>query len=252
MLLILLTSFFISSKFSPSADLLFNGTIVFYPQHQDDETLWSGPAILKALEQCGPENVYIVLVSDGSGIKILNTGEYSNLNRYQKFQIRNTEFKGALNALGVNKENIIFLNELDSNDDLDFDNMKKIALSFEENFLNVTHIAHSYELDWHEQHLSNGNIIKQLYDNNQINNALFFTRPKYEKYIPNQEKIIITTENNSYKKLKNACYYYKKIDILKGLHGIGYQSDHKSFDKLLSINKSILHTPNVSTTIIDK
>ena len=45
----------------------FNQNVVFYPQHQDDEVLWGGSAILRAIETCGKDNVYVVLVSDGLG-----------------------------------------------------------------------------------------------------------------------------------------------------------------------------------------
>ena len=47
----------------------FGDTVVFYPQHEDDETLWAGSAILEAIKERGADNVYVVLVSYGTGIK---------------------------------------------------------------------------------------------------------------------------------------------------------------------------------------
>ena len=40
---------------------IFNDKVVFYSQHQDDETIFAGSAIIDAVEAVGAENVYIVL-----------------------------------------------------------------------------------------------------------------------------------------------------------------------------------------------
>ncbi|EPZ59111.1 hypothetical protein H477_1864 [[Clostridium] sordellii ATCC 9714] len=54
----------------------FKDHVVFYPQHQDDEVLWGGTAIVDAIKECGADNVYVVLVSDDLELmylsKILN------------------------------------------------------------------------------------------------------------------------------------------------------------------------------------
>ena len=43
----------------------------------------------------------------------------------------------------------------------------------------------------------------------------------------------------------NFTFTGKLIDENMQREGIGYQSDHKSFEKLMNKNRSILHTPNV-------
>ena len=47
------------------------------------------------------------------------------------------------------------------------------------------------------------------------------------------------------KVIKKACMAYKIIDEKSKREGIGYKSDHKSFEDLMIKNRSILHTPNV-------
>ena len=54
------------------------------------------------------------------------------------------------------------------------------------------------------------------------------------------EKYKITTNESKYIKASD-----KLIDENMQREGIGYQSDHKSFEKLMNKNRSILHTPNV-------
>ena len=45
--------------------------------------------------------------------------------------------------------------------------------------------------------------------------------------------------------LKKLSMAYKIIDEKSKREGIGYKSDHKSFEDLMIKNRSILHTPNV-------
>ena len=85
----------------------FGDTVVFYPQHEDDETLWAGSAILEAIKERGADNVYVVLVSYGTGIKVFKDEKYSNLSNQEKYEYREREFLDAVKELGVKKENII-------------------------------------------------------------------------------------------------------------------------------------------------
>lgn len=92
----------------------FKSNAVFYPQHQDDEVLWGGSAIVNAIKQCGTDNVYVVLVSDGSGVNVFRANtKFRNLTRKQKEELRNNEFKSALKELGVKQQNIIILADID-------------------------------------------------------------------------------------------------------------------------------------------
>ena len=109
----------------------FNQNVVFYPQHQDDEVLWGGSAILRAIETCGRDNVYVVLVSDGLGVNVFKDEAYKNMTKEQKKEIRDKEFKAALRQLGVKEKNIILLSDIDKDSKNRFELMKKIILEFE-------------------------------------------------------------------------------------------------------------------------
>ncbi|MDY5212993.1 PIG-L family deacetylase [Intestinibacter sp.] len=224
----------------------FGDTVVFYPQHEDDETLWASSAILEAIKERGADNVYIVLVSYGTGIKVLKNEKYNKLSNMEKYEYREREFLDAVKQLGIKQENIILLPRLNDSDSTSFELMERTALNFERRFKNVTHVAHTYKYDWHLQHLKNGAVIQSLYNSGKIKHALYFIKPQYEKYIPAQEKIIYKSKTPTEKnKIKNACMAYKLIDANMQREGIGYKSDHKSFEKLMNKNRSILHTPNI-------
>lgn len=242
-LLLIVVSICIAFSFTYNDN--FSDIVVFYPQHEDDETLWASSAILEAINHKGKENVYIVLVSDGRGISVFDKKKYMNLTEKEKYNLRKREFLAALKDLGVKRENIILLPEISSKEDK-FTLMRKTALNFEHKYKNVTHIAHSYIYDSHSEHLKNGQVIQQLYKEKKIKHALYYVKPQYENYIDNDKKIVYKTRDKyEREKIKRACIEYKFIDENQKREGIGYQSDHKSFDRLVIINKSILHTPNV-------
>ena len=46
-------------------------------------------------------------------------------------------------------------------------------------------------------------------------------------------------------RIKKACMAYKIIDEKSKREGIGYKSDHKSFEDLMIKHRSLLHTPTV-------
>ena len=227
----------------------FNDYVVFYPQHQDDEVLWAGSAIVDAINEKGKDNVFVVQVSNGSGISVFNKDEkYKNLTRQEKTDIRNREFLASVEKLGVKKENVIILSSKTKSDTTDFNLMEKTALEFENKYKNVTHVAHTYKLDNHLQHLKNGAVIQSLYNAGKIKDVKYFVKPRFESDIPFGEKIVYKSESKSdYEKVKSACEQYKLIDESINREGIGYKSDHKSFDKLIMDHSApaILHTPSI-------
>ena len=213
----------------------FKDHVVFYPQHQDDEVLWAGSAIVKALKECGEDNVYVVLVSDGSGVNVFNSMRFKNLSRKEKQNLRDAEFKAALKDLGVKNSNIIILPNIDKKVGSHFELLEKVMLGFENKFnSNVTHIAHHYEYDDHPMHRKNGLVLKNLKDENKIKDCLYFIKPKYIKDVPAKYRVIYTADNKlEYNKIERACNEYKLIDVDNKRFGIGYISAHSYFDHLL-------------------
>ena len=69
-----------------NGDTKFKDNVVFYAQHQDDETLfWASAAILEAINEVGVDNVYVVQISYGTGIKIFNKEEtFKNMGQMEK------------------------------------------------------------------------------------------------------------------------------------------------------------------------
>ena len=214
----------------------FKNHVVFYPQHQDDEILWAGSAIISAINQCGNNNVYIVLVSDGSGVNVFNTNKkLKELSLKEKVEFRNNEFKAALNQIGIKKENIIILSDIDNTKGSHYDLMEKIMLEFENRFDSITHIAHHYEFDDHIMHRKNGQVLKKLYKSHKIKDAMYFIKPKYKEDIKPKYRVIYEVDNkNDYEKIKRACYEYKIVDEKNNRFGIGYTSSHNYFDYLLN------------------
>ncbi|MCC0651113.1 MULTISPECIES: PIG-L family deacetylase [unclassified Clostridioides] len=215
----------------------FKSNAVFYPQHQDDEVLWGGSAIVNAIKQCGTDNVYVVLVSDGSGVNVFRANtKFRNLTRKQKEELRNNEFKSALKELGVKQQNIIILADIDKKEGTHYKLMEKTILDFEHKFKgDVTHIAHHYKYDDHIMHRKNGAVLKKLKRERKIKDDLYFIKPKYVRYIPRNERAIYKATNfNDYSKVKSACYEYKVVNSKRKMYGIGYISAHSYFENLLN------------------
>ncbi|WP_052356815.1 PIG-L deacetylase family protein [[Clostridium] dakarense] len=243
-LLILIIGFIVWNKISSNSvpkyeanyNRKFKSHVVFYPQHQDDEVLWGASAIAKAINEVGKDNVYVVLVSDGSGVNVFkNNKKFKNLTREEKKELRNNEFRDALKELGVKKENIRILADIDGKLGTHYDLMEKTILDFEKNLGSVTHIAHHYKYDDHIMHRKNGQVLKKLSDENKVKDALYFIKPQYRKDIPMDKKVIYEANNQKmYDKVKKACYEYKVVDEKKKKFGIGYTSAHSYFDRLLS------------------
>ncbi|NKN26456.1 PIG-L family deacetylase, partial [Clostridioides difficile] len=77
----------------------FKDYVVFYVQHQDDEVLWAGSAIVNAIKERGKNHVFVVLVSTGCGISVFDKyKKYENLTNIQKSEYRNREFLASLNS----------------------------------------------------------------------------------------------------------------------------------------------------------
>ncbi len=210
----------------------FKQHVVFYPQHQDDEVLWGGSAIIKAIEERGANNVYVVLVSDGSGVNVFaRNPRFKGLSR--KETLRNNEFKAALSELGVKDKNIIILADDDNKSGTHYELMEKTMLKFENELGSVTHVAHHYKYDDHIMHRKNGEVLKRLNDEHKIKDARYFMKPKYVKDIPEDKREYYKSETEDERdRVKKAMDQYKVIDENRGKLGIGYTSAHSYFDHL--------------------
>lgn len=218
--------------------------IVFYVQHQDDEILFAGSSIITAIKTVGKDNVHVVLVSDGSGTGVFKTERYTSLEKQEKSQLRTNEFNSSLETLGINMKNVIYLNQPEDN--VILDSLKETVLNFENKYKCITHITHSYKYDVHPQHLATGNLIYNLYKDNQIKEVKFFTLAKYMGDI-NQDIVIENTVDNEEDRLKilNACHQYRVDNKDMVREGVGYKSVSSMFDILTSDEKakSYLHLP---------
>ena len=224
----------------------FKANVVFYPQHQDDEVLWGGSAIRRAINTRGADHVFIVLVSDGSGVNVFKDKIYKNISRKEKEELRNKEFYAALYDLGIKKENIFILPDMDNKKSVHFDLMREMALKFEEKYKSVTHVAHTYKYDDHIMHRKNGKVIYNLYKDEKIKDVMFYLKPRYMKKIPLDKRVIYkATDYGDYQSIINACNEYRVIDKEKNRKGIGYISAHSHFDQLLDDPEltSVLHLP---------
>ena len=212
----------------------FKQHVVFYPQHQDDEILWGVSAITKAIEERGADNVYVVLVSDGSGVNVFaRNPRFKGISRKEKETLRNNEFKAALSELGVKEKNIIILADDDNKSVTHYELMEKTMLKFEQELGSVTHIAHHYKYDDHIMHRKNGEVLKRLSDEHKIKDARYFMKPKYIKYIPEDKREYYKSETEAERdRAKKAMDQYKVIDENRGKLGIGYTSAHSYFDYL--------------------
>jgi len=223
---------------------MFNDTVVFYSQHQDDETLFAGSAIVDAIEAVGKENVYMVLITDGNESGVFSSSRYSNLTLKQKIQLRNNEFNAAVNRLGILKENIIYLNQPENaiNENVVRDHM----LDFETNFGSVTHITHTYQYDYHEQHLTTGRLLYSLYNEGLISDCRFFARKEFIHDRTNKFLVESVADNiDERNKVLGAIDEYKLDNGDMVREGIGYKSVKRLFDQLYSdkLVTSYLHYP---------
>lgn len=225
---------------------LFGDTVVFYTQHQDDETLFAGSTIVDAIEAVGKENVYVVLITDGTGSEVFNWSRYKDISNETKIALRTNEFKASLSQLGVLENNIMLLGQPENNID------KNVIVNtidyFESNFTNVTHITHSYKYDTHPQHLATGELLNNLYINGFIKDCRFFIPPSELNKIPQTDLIESVSDNiNERNKVLNACneYILDNKDMVR--EGIGFKSVPGLFRNLTSDPKvsSYLHLSGI-------
>lgn len=225
---------------------LYGDTVVFYAQHQDDETLFAGSAIVDAIKSVGVENVHIVLVTDGDASNVFTFERYKDLSYEEKVALRYNEFKAATGKLGVNLDNVVFLKQPENQTDDKL--LKDTILYFENNYSNVTHITHSYKYENHNQHMHTGSIVNNLYKEGLISDCRFLATEDKASNIQRKYLIESVADNSLEKQaVLDACNEYKldNQDMIR--EGIGYKSVKSLFDKLMSNPKlsSYLHESGI-------
>lgn len=229
---------------SQAKSYIYGDAVVFYSQHQDDETLFAGSAIVDAIASVGKENVYIVLVTDGTQTAVFNNPRYINLTREEKATLRNNEFIAACTKLGIDPNNIRFLNEPDEN--CKFGNLSATVLDFEKRYDNVTHVAHSYIYDINVQHMQSGKIIYDLFKQGLIDDVRFFARRDQGYKIPLEYLIEAVSDNEEErKKVVQAIDEYRTDNGDMVREAVAFKSVESLFRVLLDSPKvnSYLHEP---------
>ena len=223
---------------------IYGDKVVFYTQHQDDETLFAGSAIVDAIQSVGKENVYIVLFTKGNRTAVFDKDRYKNLNADERATLRNNEFDAAVSKLGIVNKNIIKLNQNEY--DINYKELSMVIEEFENNFGSVTHIAHSYKYDAHTEHMQTGQVIYDLYNQGIIKDVRFFAGYNQGEKIPDDYLIQSVSDNEEERRIVlDACNEYKidNKDMIR--EGIGYKSVPAMFNALENDKKTInyLHKP---------
>lgn len=128
-------------------ELKTNQKILIISPHPDDEIINTGGLIQKALEN--NNNVKIILVTDG--------------NKHKLGKLRINQFKKATSFLGINEENLVFLNLKDGGlQNIPYTNLKNLLLNNISNF-NPDLIIYPSFYDKHPDHKIIGKIIEESY-----------------------------------------------------------------------------------------
>ncbi|PFG39221.1 GlcNAc-PI de-N-acetylase [Georgenia soli] len=226
--------------------------VVFYPEHPDDETLLGASAIRAALAQKGPENVYVVLVSQGRGVATLLPGPaLAGMTPAEIGARRAQEFRRATRALGLAASHVTVLPDVRPGPADNLAEMRATALRFERSEAlagrSVTHVAHTYAFDANPMHRANGRVLKRLSDAGLVHDALFWVDPFGDVTARRglwRFQALTTTDARA---VRAALEAYRRADPRSGLDAIGYRSAPWHFVLLASDRylTSYLHTAAV-------
>ncbi|MEI6681642.1 MAG: PIG-L family deacetylase [Bacteroidota bacterium] len=209
-----------------------NSTYFFSP-HPDDETLACGGTIIQRLSQ--GYNVKIIVMTDGSKSHSANFKMFSNPSPKELADIRKQETKNAVSILGVNPENIFFLEAEDGNlinvQESMISNVKALLANEIEN---ISEIFLPHENDYHTDHIATNKIVLKAIKGLIISPTLYF----YQVYPSNEQS------NNFDLGTKI------QIDILDFLPlKVNAINQYKSQIQLLSIKQD---RPVISPTLLNK
>ncbi|MFD2131556.1 PIG-L family deacetylase [Pseudogracilibacillus auburnensis] len=147
-------------------------TAIFLVPHQDDELLTFGVAILDHL--WNNYDVHLVLMTDGGASaanKVICDKLGFELTIEQFVEARNNEFIRSAQILGVDQDNIHFIEYKDG--EITTDDVKNTILTFQEQYPNASFKATSY-LDKNSSHAAVGEGLQQMYDEGKVKDARFY------------------------------------------------------------------------------
>ena len=270
-----------TKKVNSNPTLEFNKSkVVFYVPHQDDEVLYYGQTIMKAIKEKGANNVFVVMITDGAGsalatkadikAKLVDSKLLSNKNASEAetkaafSKARDNEYMAACLALGLPKSNILF-NDVSGKTRLKDGkvvaaDVKATMNYFEEKYKgDVTHITYTFKFDYHKDHRALGTALNELYYDlntraDAFSSVYFIIRANYDNQNGSTSgvKLITLKEITNGDKLRNAlnCYIqpFKSTDLTKVRIGIGGISVKSEFESVITkvTNKTLttqIHLP---------
>lgn len=211
-------------------------TYVFYVPHQDDETLFMSSVIINAID----DNIetIIVCVTDGSKSKAIDTinkylenEDLPQIDSHEFVVARNEELLSATSFMGVEEENVYFMNQIDA--DLNYHDIENLVKKFENKYRNATHItligdvfcSTEEEKLTHMDHRLIGNVVYNMVKSKKIDSAKFIS---YIEKKENTKKINLKSSQK--KRYQNAMESYGVWDPQNDKYSIGYISVGKLFD----------------------
>lgn len=213
----------------------------FFFSHQDDIILFAHSAIVNAVKELGPENVKVVLINNGNGSSIyrmikagkLNPKIPSTMTIEEFMQARDNEFNKELDAYGIPNENRIHLNISDSTTSLHMDELRRNIREFISDGQDYQFFTFSYFKEPQSDHKAVGEMFRELYDNQEIDNVYFVNKPKAYKYLTKDIKFSTNIETqDDIDIIRNAMKSYSMYEPENGLYGIGILSVRDMFETL--------------------
>lgn len=196
-----------------------NSHVVFYIPHQDDEVLTFGVSIMNHIR--AGNNVHIVLLTDGSESVIRKR---LNMTEKDFSEARNREFNLSTSIMGVEPQNIDFINIKDGT--FTKEKAEEVIRGYETKYPNAKHKTFSWT-DSNAEHKVTGMALKKLQTTNVVSDARYYVRMGEN---PKGIKLISEKYSDSYKPfLLAASSAYNIENSRTGFYAIGYKSVPKSF-----------------------
>ena len=236
---------------------------IFYAPHSDDETLSMGASILQHLAQA--HRVFLVLLTDGAKDETRQclNGEfpckwhkrthdpaeenfhYVPLTEEAFLRARRQEFMDAAKLLGVPESDIQVAMHHDS--ELPLDQMRELVLSFETH-RNIPgpkfHHTMSDKHDTHPDHVTAGRALRELLQEDKIQNATWYIKRSMWKKVEEDSSVINIVaddpkQQETLRRIRDEVF--ARYEPAKGHFAIGYHSVPDSFNGMLENFTNKMH-----------